>query len=266
MVESKQKIGTFVKPQENSIHSEKLTSKRDFAVQEIKKYIKTKGLCKGDYLISTRKLAQITGISNATIRMAFGALVLAGILKKINHVFIVMDTNYTLEPVQQKSLAEKTAANLEAYIKSNYNAGDKLPSNTVLASYFSVSVKTIHDAIKILAKDGLLYTRRGQYGTIVIDSQENEHLYNYEHVEIHLRSYIAQNCEIGTKLPSISDLAAMHSVSTKTIKKALDNLAEDGYLRFARGRYGGTFVTDIPQGINEAYKWLALSSDYVSNT
>lgn len=55
-------------------------------------------------------------------------------------------------------------------------------------------------------------------------------------------------------------------LAQKTIKKALDNLAEDGYLTFTRGRYGGTFVTDIPQSVNEAYKWLAISSDYVSNT
>ena len=55
----------------------------------------------------------------------------------------------------------------------------------------------------------------------------------------------------------------MYKTSEKTVKKALDNLAEDGYLMFMRGRYGGTFVMDIPQAKGEAYKWLAINSDYV---
>jgi hypothetical protein len=45
----------------------------------------------------------------------------------------------------------------------------------------------------------------------------------------------------------------------------LDNLAEEGYLSFYRGRYGGTFVMDIPQATAEAYKWLAISEGYMSN-
>ena len=68
------------------------------------------------------------------------------------------------------------------------------------------------------------------------------------------------------KLPPITELADIFKVSPKTIKKSLDNLADDGYLTFTRGRYGGTFVTDIPQNVNESYKWLAISADYVANT
>ena len=56
-----------------------------------------------------------------------------------------------------------------------------------------------------------------------------------------------KNCRIGDKLPSIKEFSVMLSVSTKTIKRALDEIEEDGYVTFARGRYGGTFVTDIPQ-------------------
>ena len=56
-----------------------------------------------------------------------------------------------------------------------------------------------------------------------------------------------------------------YETSEKTIKKALDNLAEEGYIAFSRGRYGGTFVLDIPQSSGEAYKWLAISTDYMTN-
>ena len=63
--------------------------------------------------------------------------------------------------------------------------------------------------------------------------------------------------------PAITEFAQMYQVSAKTIKKALDNLADEGYITFVRGRYGGTFVMDIPQ-VNEAYKWLALNPAYTS--
>ena len=66
-------------------------------------------------------------------------------------------------------------------------------------------------------------------------------------------------------LSQVQDLAKEYNTSEKTIKKALNNLAEDGYLTFSRGRYGGTFILDLPQESGEAYKWLAISTDYMSN-
>ena len=152
------------------------------------------------------------------------------------------------------------------YISDNFPSGSKLPTNTQLAEEFNVSIKTIHDAIKLLSKEGVLYSRRGRYGTIVSDSSVKNLLYDYEKTELKIRTYIAENCEIGSKLPSIINLSKIFEVSPKTIKKALDNLADDGYLAFTRGRYGGTFVTDIPQKINETYTWLAISPDYIANT
>ena len=88
-------------------------------------------------------------------------------------------------------------------------------------------------------------------------------MYFYEEIELKIKHYITQNSEVGSKLPSIVEFSEMFNVSTKTIKKALDNLAYDGYVTFTRGRYGGTFVIDIPQSVNESYKWLAITSDYV---
>ena len=131
---------------------------------------------------------------------------------------------------------------------------------------FNVSIKTVHDAIKYLTKEGLLYIRRGQFGTIVAkDSDTSNETYLYLKYEQKLRQYIAENFEIGNKLPTIKEFATLYNTSEKTIKKSLDSLAEDGYITYVRGRYGGTFVTDIPQASNEAYKWLAISTDYVAN-
>ena len=152
------------------------------------------------------------------------------------------------------------------YISENLQSGEKMPVNKLLAKKFSVSIKTIHDALRLLAKEGIVYTKRGRYGTIVSSNEsQGADLYEYEKIEQKIKHYIHAKCEVGAKLPTIKDFAKSFGTSEKTIKKALDNLNEDGYITFVRGRYGGTFVTDIPQSTQEAYKWLAITSEYISN-
>ena len=48
----------------------------------------------------------------------------------------------------------------------------------------------------------------------------------------------------GQALPSERDLAARFSVSRDTVREAIRELSEAGYLAAKRGRYGGTFVAD----------------------
>lgn len=48
----------------------------------------------------------------------------------------------------------------------------------------------------------------------------------------------------GQALPSERDLAARFSVSRDTVREAIRELSEAGYLVSKRGRYGGTFVAD----------------------
>lgn len=50
--------------------------------------------------------------------------------------------------------------------------------------------------------------------------------------------------EPGQALPAERDLAARFSVSRDTVREALRELGEAGYLVTRRGRYGGTFVAD----------------------
>jgi DNA-binding FadR family transcriptional regulator len=48
----------------------------------------------------------------------------------------------------------------------------------------------------------------------------------------------------GNALPSERDLAVRFSVSRDTVREAIKELSDTGYLRPRRGRYGGTFVSD----------------------
>jgi len=265
-VESKQKIGTYIKNRNKKTHTEKLTSKRDLTVETIKQYILEKNYKVGDKLISMRKLSNILQIPNTTIRLAFATLVSKGILKQQGRSFYVQIINKSND-IKVQTLVEKIAKSMKSYIALNYKTGEKLPATQELAKKYNASIKTIHDAIKILSKEGVVYTRRGKYGTTIANQKDKEALplYNYEKIEQKIRNYIVTKTKIGDKLPSIKQFAQEYGISEKTIKKALNDLAEDGFLMFSRGRYGGTFVTDIPQSSKDAYKWLAIDSDYLSN-
>ncbi|WP_374311452.1 FadR/GntR family transcriptional regulator [Microbacterium sp.] len=52
----------------------------------------------------------------------------------------------------------------------------------------------------------------------------------------------------GESLPPERELAALYAVSRDTVREAIRELADTGYLVRRRGRYGGTFVADpLPQ-------------------
>lgn len=266
-IESKQKIGSYVKDRAGK-RFEKLTSKKDITAEKIKKYMKDNHYKQGDVLISIRKLSTIIGVSSATVRAAITNLILQGVLQKKKRTYILTGRSFRVSETETKTLVEKAALNIKKFIIKNLEPGDKLPAGKTLASMFDVSLKTVHDAVKLLAKEGILYTRRGQYGTIVLSITDNNKpkLYNYEIIENKLKDLLITNFKVGEKIPSIRILAKQYKTSEKTIKKALDNLSADGYVTFVRGRYGGTFVTDIPSSNTESYTWLALNPDYIPSS
>ena len=261
LIESRQKIGSYIKnPEDKSL--EKLTSKRDVASENIKRYILENNIKAGDNLISVRKLSKILAIPFATTRIAINALINENILEKQGNTFIVKSTEFGIDTKEQETLVEKIAEHINKLIKTKLKHGEKLPSNSTLADMYNVSIKTIHDAIKILSIAGIVKTKRGYYGTVVANKDDENDLYFYEQVEHYIKKYIAENCKVGDKLPSIKNFTEVFSVSAKTIKNALDNLASDGYINFVRGRFGGTFVTEVPAVYEQGYTWLALSPDF----
>ena len=266
MVESKQKIGTYIKENNSSHYIEKLTSKREEAVEIIKQHILDNNYSLGERILSTRELSNITRFSSTTIRTAINTLMLEGVISKKGKYFVISNIDFDVRNIESKTLVEKIAAKIRQYAEQNFEEGDKLPSNNELAKMYNVSIKTVHDAVKYLIQTGILSTRRGRYGTRVASLQKENTLYDYEKIELKIKEYILKECSIGDKLPTIRVFAAKYNVSTKTVKKALDNLSDDGYIAFSRGRNGGTFVTDIPQGVNEAYTWLALNPEYIKES
>lgn len=285
---SKQCIGTIIIAQ-SECGVRKLTSKRETAIRDIQNYIIHKNFKTGQNLPSSRNIAAAIGCSANTARLALEYLCTAGILE---HKFknskdagwVLKSCNFETtsksENVSHRTLVSKVENDLKNYIDSNFRPGDKLPAHCELSAILKVSIKTIHDALKSLIDDGILLPRRGRYGTTVLRlpsagnmnkerketsifaSAQDTAFYYYEKTQNHIKKMISENYEIGSKLPSIEELSKEMELSPNTIRKAFQNLAKEGYLAFSRGRYGGTFVIDIPETGEEAFKWLAVNPKY----
>jgi len=285
-VESKQCIGTIVKDyKKNSTSMRKLTSKREIAIEEIKKYIIRNKIKIGKNLPSSRIIAEKINCSPNTTRLALENLCTSGIL---THKFKnSKETGWVLKSLDfevnktsaNETLVLKVQNDLKNYITANLRVGDKMPAHEELSKELKVSIKTMHDALKMLIDEGILLARRGRYGTSVIKmpnemaveqrretsifaSAQETAFYYYEKTQNHIKRMIAENYEIGSKLPSIMELSKQMDLSPNTIRKAFHNLAKEGFLAFSRGRYGGTFVIDVPEMEEQTFKWLAVNPKY----
>lgn len=280
VVTSKQRIGTVLGAIKNK-DSKKTVSKRDMAANSIKKYLFENKLSANSPIPSARELSRITGFALNTTMAALELLAAMNIISKQNskerHL---LTTDFSFSDCEQKNLTQVVIDELKTYIIQNLKRGDRIPSHDELAKRFNVSTKTIHDALTLLCEEGVLFSRRGRYGTIVsrmpneaplIDKPETSIFapakdtveYYYEKTRNHIKNLIATDYEIGQKLPSIQEMSQMLDLSPNTVRRAFASLAEEGYLRFSRGRYGGTFVIDIPESTSaQSFKWLAVNPKY----
>lgn len=282
-VETKQSVGTIIKDRQCATNPiRKLTSKREIAINALKKYIQQNNFKQGDNLPPAAQVSREIGFSQTTTKLAMIHLCTMNMLehkfrKSKDAGWIIKSTDFEIKDIKEDTLVEQIENDLQEYIINNLKIGDRIPSLHELSKLLSVSVATIHEGVKKLISNGILLARRGRYGTTVIKmpnenstSSKKENsifasapdaaFYYYEKIQEHIKKMIIQNYKIGDKLPSVNELSDQLDVSTSTIRRSLHDLAEEGYLAFSRGRYGGTFVIDIPE--EQSFKWLSVNPEY----
>ncbi len=288
-IEAKPCIGTIVRDKNTpAMFSKKSTSKRDIIISKIKNYIKENNFQIGDNISSAKHIAQELNHPMNTVRLALENLCTQGILKhnfknsdeQTGWFLISNDFSTENSTPGHETLVEKVAQDLKKYITENHKTGDRISSHAEFSQKLQASMSTVHAAFKILTDEGILMTRRGQYGTIIMKMPNEKQslnqpketsifapaadaaVYFYEKTQNHIKKIIAQNYSVGDKLPPISEFAKELNLSPNTIRKAFLNLAEEGYLTSSRGRYGGTYVLDIPETETQNFKWLAVNPKY----
>ncbi len=294
-VESKQRIGTMIKESasENS-NLRKQCSKREKLIYSLKKYLISQNYQLDQALPSSRELAKRLDSTLNTTRLALEYLSSTGIIESQNNRG--NKSNWLLKSLPEiteietekfetnedtKTLVNQVESDLKKYIEKNHKINDRLPAHSELSGILKVSIKTVHDAMKLLIEDGILCARRGRYGTIIVRMPSEEaqkgpeyeifapakeaSFYNYERVEKHIKLLIRKQHKLGQKLPPIGALAQELEVSSNTIRKALQNLAKEHIIEFAKGRYGGTFITKMPEEKEVAtFKWLSVNPEHIT--
>lgn len=293
-LKSKQRLGTMISNVTNPISEiRKSTSKRDKSIIAVQRVIMQEQYEIGKQIPSTRKMAEMIGVSQNTVRLAYEYLYRIGIIdsKKVrgndsnwilkDHPTVSDEALKSSENINADTLVKKITTDLKKYLSENYNIGDKIPSHEDLAKTLKVSVKTIHDCIQQLGKDGIIISRRGRYGTVlakdpfnvtfvplkessIFAKAEDAAFYSYEKIESKIINMIKNNYKAGDKLPSMKELSAKFDVSTNTIRKALNSLSSQGYITFGRGRFGGTFLIEVPETLErQSYQWLSINPDFI---
>lgn len=293
-LKSKQRIGTMISNVSNPINDvKKCTSKRDKSIITIQRVIMQNDYDIGETIPSTRKMAEMLGVSQNTIRLAYEYLYRIGILdsKKTkgndsswilkDHPTISDEAIRSTETISTDTLVTKITSDLKKYLSENYQIGQKIPSHEELAKALNVSVKTIHDSIKQLSNEGIVLSRRGRYGTIlsknpfntsfeplkessIFAKADDAAFYSYQKIEAKIINMIKTEYKAGDKLPSMKEISKKFDVSTNTVRKALNSLSSQGYITFGRGRFGGTFLIEVPDELEkQSYQWLSINPDYI---
>ena len=152
--------------------------------------------------------------------------------------------------------------------------------NGPFAAAMAIFSPATSPTFSITLKEGIILPKRGRYGTCITKIPNKSHLqpnvesaifaksqftarYHYNHIQDSIKNLIIEKYTVNSKLPSIIEMAEIMDVSPNTIRKAYSNLSKEGYLTFTRGKYGGTFVKQIPQSIdNKPFEWVAVNPKY----
>ncbi len=298
---SRQCVGTVIADKNLKELSQKSVSKKDTAVFKIKKYIIENKLKKGETLPSARTLANEIDTSQNTSRLALDTLVREGILiqnsSALNRAAKILNVDYndirikkttddTKTDFKKDTLSKKLYTKIKQYIVKNYKLNDKIMANVEFAKMYNVSVRTVNDAMKRLNKEKIILSLRGRYGTRYImepDKTKKEagekskfmsnpksstsnikktYNYDWQRVLDQIKKYMITHHEAGDKLPSMKTLASILNVSTNTIRRAVNEMAEQGMLFCQRGKHGGIYIVEMPAK-EDAYQWLALNPKFL---
>jgi DNA-binding GntR family transcriptional regulator len=159
---------------------------------------------------------------------------------------------------KQTSKRDQAVSSIKQFIiDHNYNPDQFLPSAREVAKLIGSAPNTTRLALEFLSSIGILESlgTRGNKANWLVKqiptltehdvpkAIESQTL--IDHLERDLKRMIADEFEIGDKLPSHIQLAERFHVSIKTVHDAMKRLSDQSVIQSKRGRYG-TFILRIP--------------------
>lgn len=225
---------------------------------------KKKEITSGEILPSKGELAELLGVSSATIQNAirFGEDMGYFSSKQRIGTLVINPKDKNSEKFKvQKSYSKKDSAKLEIknlIIELNLQKGSKLPSSRTIAREIQTSHNTVCLALENMVMEGILeqkYYKKGEkswFLTKNIELNQNEKKYSAikvvknktltEKFEKNIKNYITNNFNIGDKIPTNAKIANMMGLSLKTVNDIMKSLNKKGIIEARRGKYGTIYT------------------------
>ena len=223
-----------------------------------------KEIASGEILPSKMELAELLGISSATVQNAirFGEDMGYFSSKQRVGTLVINPKDKNADKFRvQKSYSKKDSAKLEIknlIIELNLQKGSKLPSSRTIAREIQTSHNTVCLALENMVMEGILeqkYYKKGEkswFLTKNIELSSNEKKYTASRIvknktltekfEKNIKNYITNNFNIGDKIPTNSELAKMLNLSLKTVNDIMKSLNKKGIIEARRGKYGTIYT------------------------
>ena len=168
------------------------------------------------------------------------------------------------EPIKKEALVLSWLIGFREYLLKNKiaNYGDIMPNKKDISKFLKVSTGTIQNALKY-AEDKGLFTSKQCIGTIIKNECEKapaKMVSKKDKAAIEIKKYlINQKYDENEFIPSITELAQELKTSTNTIRLAINELIEAGFLR--RENYKNNFVVAINAEIKLTEKEKSQSGE-----
>ena len=258
-------------PDFTSVYEPKDSVIKKWIINWILSAISNKTIKENDILPSKTQISEHLGVSVGTVQNAIRYVEDEGYLKSKQKLG-TMISNFS-NPISNivKSTSKRDKAILaikKIIVQENYKVGKPIPSTRKMSEYIGLSQNTTRLAYEHLCSIGILESMqmRGNDSNWYLKKIPSIDKINVKEIENmvadtlvykltdRLKKYLAENYNVGDKIPSHEELAKKLNVSIKTIHDCIKQLNKESIVISRRGRYGSILAQNPLKPVFEPLK------------
>ena len=273
VIENQRRISVSELPSEipdfSSSYEPKDSIIKKWIINWIKSALNNKQIKDYDIMPKKNELSQYLGVSVGTVQNAIRYVEDEGYLTSKQRIGTMVACSNPIEITKSTSKRDKAVmAVKKAILQMNCKMGKPVPSTRKMSEYIGISQNTTRLAYEYLCSVGILESMqmRGNDSNWYLKRTPNINDEEIKQIESmsadtivikltdELKSYFADNFNIGDKIPSHEELSSRFNVSIKTINDCIKNLNKLGIIITRRGRYGSILAQNPLMPVFEPLK------------
>lgn len=217
--------------------------------------LKMNKIKENDILPSKAEISEYLGVSTGTVQNAIRYVEDAGLLKskqKLGTMISNISNPIKSMPKLTSKREKAIMAVKKTIIANQYKINRPIPSTRKMSEFIGISQNTVRLAYEYLCSTGILGSlqMRGNDSNWYLKNMpilSNKELKNIDTLEADtlvdkltesLKKYLANNFQLGDKIPSHEVLSKQLGVSIKTINDCIKELNKQGIIISRKGKYG----------------------------